>query len=153
MTREPFLCGYVISIYKWRNIQFPSRCLPHVHFSRLCVFSLEFSTELFRCLILSELFTGTYLVCCASAVSYLLCTKSFVLHFTHWQKERKKRMISYRKVPRIPHQRRCDPLKYLPRLGAFAKLRKVSISFVMFVRLSVCPSVRVKKTRHPLDRI
>jgi len=27
-------------------------------------------------------------------------------------------------------------------LGAFEKLRKATISFVMFVRLSVCPSAR-----------
>ena len=43
-------------------------------------------------------------------------------------------------------------LAMLPFLGTFAKLRKVIISFVMSVRLSVRPSVcPLESTRLPLD--
>ena len=34
---------------------------------------------------------------------------------------------------------------FLVLLGAFAKLRKATISFIMFVGLSACPSVRMEK--------
>ena len=39
----------------------------------------------------------------------------------------------------------CLSDTFSPLLGAFAKLRKATISFIMSIRLSVCPSVRTEQ--------
>jgi len=102
---------------------------------------------------LTELFRGTDLVCCASAVSCLLCIKSLVLNFTHWQKEgKKKEWFRTEKCPEFLIQ---DDV-ILWNITIFRHFRKIAKSDYRhrYVCPSICVSVRPhEKNSAPTGRI